>query len=97
MSLLEQVKNSMHISNSKSDGDIRGEIAAAKQLLRVSGVELADENDELIVSAIKAYVKGVYNYQGEGERWLRRFDELRDLLPLAAEYRSGGGQDGAED
>ena len=89
MSLLEAVKESLHIRNSKSDADIRGEIEAAKQKLRVSGVEVINEDDDLTASAVKAYVKGVYNYQGEGEKWFERFEDLRILLPLAREYRGG--------
>lgn len=93
MSLLEDVKKSIRISNNKSDDDLQAEINAAKQRMRVAGVELSDETDDLVVAAVKAYVKGVYNYQGDGEKWLERFNDLLNVMPLAREYR-GGDADG---
>lgn len=93
MSLLEDVKKSIRIRNNKSDSDIQAEINAAKQRMRVAGVELSDETDYLVVAAVKAYVKGVYNYQGDGEKWLERFSDMLNVMPLAREYR-GGDADG---
>lgn len=93
MSLLDDVKKSIRISNNKSDDDLQAEINAAKLRMRVAGVELSDETDDLVVAAVKAYVKGVYNYQGDGEKWLERFNDLLNVMPLAREYR-GGDADG---
>lgn len=87
MSLLDEVRSSLHITNNKSDDDIQAEISSAMQLLSIAGVHAIYDDDPLTVSAIKAYCKGVFNFQGEGEQWLARFERIRTLMPLAKEYR----------
>lgn len=84
--ILADVKLALGIRNDKKDDDIACEIEAAKQRLRTAGCKVVDDSDALTASAIKAYCKGVFNYQGNGEQWLNRFEDMLKHMPLAIEY-----------
>ena len=88
--ILSDVKLALGISHGKKDKEISGCIASAKREMQMAGVRVVDENDEYTATVIKTYCKGIYNYQGEGEKWFERFEDLRTLLPLASEYKGRG-------
>lgn len=86
MAILDNVKNSLGISHSKKDGEITGVIAAAQQELRAAGVGAIDTADSLTEVAILLYVRAWFNYQGEGERYQKAFERLRDTMALSGLY-----------
>lgn len=83
--LLEAVKLSLGIKHSKKDEDITAAITAAMRELNISGVYTIEE-DDLTMQAIKLYCRYWYNYQGEGERYRKHFEALRDTMAFCHEY-----------
>lgn len=91
MSLVDDMKLALGgIKHSKLDSDISDTIDAACRELVNAGVDIAEsvrETDPLVKQAIKLYVRAYFNYQGEGERWSKSYENLRDSLALCGDYR----------
>lgn len=88
MAILNDVKNSLHISNTANDGDITGVIDACKIDLKLSGIVTVDDTDALTKQAIKLYARGYFNYQGDGERWQKAYDGLKNSMALCGDYNT---------
>ena len=58
--MLEKIKLALRIKNNATDDDIQDTIDAALFDLRVSGVVKLDEDDPLIIQAVKLYCKANY-------------------------------------
>lgn len=86
MDLLQEVKKDMKFSHSKHDESISSDIDFVLEFIRSSGVK-PDESDPLVVRAVKNYMRYLYNYNGEGERWKAAFDELLKTMCLSYERR----------
>lgn len=91
MKLLDQIKKSMRIRHNALDETLQSDInAGALDLLRV-GVQpyqsgKAIKNNALIRKAIELYAKAEENYEGEGERYKKSYEKLRDSLSLCGDY-----------
>lgn len=90
MNLLERVKLSLGIKSEKRDEELKDAIQAAKGELGIAGVETVMEFDDLTISAIKLYCRYWLNWQGDGERYRKHFNDLRDAMATAKEYRGDG-------
>lgn len=85
MALLDDVKLAIRITHNKLDSEIRANIAAARaEMVRLSIDEAVanDENNPLIVEAIKTYVKmeaaeDMKLREGFEKSWLFQLDNLR--------------------
>lgn len=86
MAILDDVKKSLHITNTANDADISDAIEACKIDLTLGGALIVDEDDALTKQAIKLYVRGYFNYQGEGERWQKAYSALKDSMALCGDY-----------
>lgn len=103
--MLDEVKISMRISHNMLDTDIQHDIDACLSDLRRAGIEPYEKDsrgyrkdssgdriirsDALIHKAVKLYCKWQCNYQGEGERYQSNYEDLRDAMSLAGDYREG--------
>jgi hypothetical protein len=88
MAITTDVKKSLHITNTANDDDINGVIEACKIDLKVAGVTVITDTDALTVQAIKLYCRAYFNYQGEGERWQKAYNSLRDSMALCGDYNA---------
>lgn len=86
MAILDDVKKSLHITNTANDADISDAIEACKIDLTLGGALIVNEEDALTKQAIKLYVRGYFNYQGEGERWQKAYSALKDSMALCGDY-----------
>lgn len=86
MDLLEAVKKSLGISNSNRDDDVLLTIESAKQKLSMIGVNYVYEDDPHTAQAIIMYCRGWYNFQGDGERYMQRFEAMASAMSMASEY-----------
>lgn len=86
--LLDKVKIALRISGNAFDDDISDSIAAAKRDLQQSGIAKSnDDNDPLILRAIKTYCKSDYAAdEKEAERYRLSYDLLKNHLSLASDY-----------
>lgn len=86
--ILSDVKLALGISHGKKDKEISGCIASAKREMQMAGVRVVDENDEYTATVIKTYCKGIYNYQGEGERYLNLFEKQIAGMSMNSKYNT---------
>ena len=86
-STLEKIKQALRRSHSKLDEDLQADIDACKADLRLVGVIHADENDPLILNAIKLYCRSTNTDDtAKAAEWLRRYESLKACLMMAEGY-----------
>lgn len=84
---LTKIKQSLRISHSKLDEDIRADIDACLADLRRVGVVYADEEDPLIYNAIKLWCRSLYTDDTvKAAEYLRRYNSLAACLTQAEGY-----------
>lgn len=85
--LFEKIKKSLRISHDLLDDDIQDLIDAAKMKMAISGVFVIDDNDPLVIEAIKTYCKGHIGLMNdEAERYQMSFQSQVEHLALTGDY-----------
>ena len=87
MAILDSVKTDLGITNTAFDTDLTVAIKAAEQKLKMQGVEVISETDELTAIAISYYCRGWKNFQGDGLRYEAAFERLADAMALSGDYK----------
>ena len=89
--MLNKVKTYLRISHSALDGDLSDTIKACLQDLAIYGVRTSttdDEQDPLILNAVKLYCKAEYTDDpGKAAAYRQRYDALKACLGVAGEYK----------
>ena len=93
MALLDVAKTALRLSTTALDSEISDEIDACLLRLHLAGAEGADE-DPLVKDAVRSYVRWQHDFCGRGEEWKTCFEEIRDAMGLADDYRQMGGAGG---
>ena len=91
MSTLSDIKLSLRISSNALDSEIEGDVKTAEMRMRMIGVRVIEEEDELTKTALKLHAKGTFNFQGEGARYAEAFEKLATAMALCSEYNGEGG------
>ena len=76
----------MRIRHTALDNDIRNNINAALQDMKMRGISVPKKEDSLVKKACELYCKGQYDYLGEGERFGHGYESLRDSMSLSGDY-----------
>lgn len=85
--LLEKVKLSLRIRSDLLDLDILELIESAKANLSISGVKNLNEDDPLIIQAVKTYCKANFGLDNkDSEKYQRAYDNLKQHLSLCGDY-----------
>ena len=84
--VLEKVRSALRIKHNNLDNELRDEIAACQIDLNLAGVEKTDPEDYLINEAIKLYCRAKHNFEGEGERYQKNYEKLKNALSLSSKY-----------
>lgn len=85
--MLEKIKLALRIRNNAADDDIQESIDAALFDLKIAGVLYLDENDPLIIQAVKLYCKANYGLENKDyEKYQKAYSNLRDSLALCGDY-----------
>lgn len=85
--LLEKVKLSLRIRSDLLDLDILELIESAKADLSISGVKNLNEDDPLIIQAVKTYCKANFGLDNkDSEKYQKSYDMLKQHLSLCGEY-----------
>lgn len=92
MAILDKVKLSLGKTGTAKDSDIQSTIDAAKQDLRIKGVAWVQETDPLTERAIIQYCRAWYNFQGDGERYLKAYEQMANAMALDVDYEDGTGE-----
>lgn len=85
--MLEKVKLALRIKSNSLDLEIQDLIESAKADLNISGVKNLDEEDPLIIQAVKTYCKANFGLDNKGsEKYQKSYDMLKQHLSLCGEY-----------
>ena len=92
MAILEDVKARLRVSNNSYDAEITSLIKAAEIDLGIAGVELPDEIDDNVLTAIVAYCKVMFGNMdpSDADRWKRIYDEAKAQMVTATGYTDWG-------
>ena len=94
--LIKAIKDSMRMSTASAiiEDDISGCIEACFKDLQLAGVEKIDENDALIIRAVKLYARSEFNYNGKAEQFRNSYDMQKMSLALDIDYNTAPESEG---
>ena len=85
--MLESIKLALRIKSSAFDLEILDLINAAKLDLRLSGIIKFEEEDPLILQAVKIYCKANFGLDNkDSEKYQASYDLLKQHLSLCGDY-----------
>lgn len=84
--MLEAVKHDLRITHNNLDDTIKDDISASLAFIKNAGV-IPDKDDPLILRCVKNYCRWQYDYDGEGERYEKAFNDLLATLTLSQEHK----------
>ena len=85
--MLEKVKLALRIKSNSLDLEIQYLIESAKADLNISGVKNLDEEDPLIIQAVKTYCKANFGLDNkDSEKYQKSYDLLKQSLSLCGDY-----------
>lgn len=85
--MLEKIKQSLRIKNNAFNGEIMDLINACKKDLETAGVKNIDEEDSLIIQAVKTYCKANYGLDNkDSEKYQASYEMQKQKLSLCGDY-----------
>lgn len=84
----EDIRKKMRIGHAHMNDDIQSNIDAARLDMSRVGVD-PEVNNALTDKAVELYCKAQFDYLGRGEQFLKNYENLRDSMSMAEEYRCG--------
>ena len=87
MDTLTKIKQGLRITHERLDADIQADIDACRADLRLVGIIYADEDDPLILNAIKLWCRSLYTDDAvKAAEYLKRYEALKACLMMAGGY-----------
>lgn len=87
--MLEKIKQALRITHDALDDEILDLIESAKLDLSISGVQVINDTDALIIRAITLYSKANFGLSNEeSEKYLRGYTSLKIHLALCGDYHA---------
>lgn len=83
---VEDIRKSMRISHDAINNEINRNLQACLLDLERVGVDAAKDGP-LIDKACELYCKWQQDYQGKADQYKRNYEELRDAMSLAGDYK----------
>lgn len=85
--MLEKIKQSLRIKNNAFNDEIMDLINACKKDLETAGVKNIDEEDSLIIQAVKTYCKANYGLDNkDSEKYQASYEIQKQKLSLCGDY-----------
>lgn len=86
--MLQDIRKSLRITTEAFDDQIKGLIDSAKTDMKISGVEVINEEDPLIKRAIDFYCKANFYIENkDADRYQKRYEDLKEHLSLVGDYK----------
>lgn len=86
--LLYKVKTSLRISHNALDEDLSDTVSSCLADLQVCGVQVTNQNDPLILNAIKLYCRKEFTDDtAKAAEYQKRYDSLKSCLMMAEQYK----------
>ena len=86
--LINEAKSYLRISTTSVDEEIEQTINACLADLSNAGIKKIDTDDALIRQAIKLYLKSMFGYDKEAERYAKAYEYLKISLNLSSSYNA---------
>jgi len=87
MTLLEDIKQVLRISNTAYDIEIQDLIDTCKADLQLAGLLVVDDTDPLIKRAITVYVKANFGWDNpDSEKLQQSYEMLKNHLSMSTDY-----------
>lgn len=83
---VDEIRKSMRISHDALDGEIRQNIQSCLAELERVGIDKGKDSS-LIYKACELYCKWQFDYQGKSGQYKQNFEQLRDAMSLAGDYK----------
>lgn len=93
--VLASVKRSLRITTTAFDDEIRELILAGMNDLGIAGVVPPSQENPLILTALKTYVRVRFGSPDEYDKLKAAYDEQKAQLSMATGYTNWGGSDGS--
>lgn len=88
MITVSEIARAMRISHNRLNQDIENNIVACVLDLQRVGVCINERSDDkLIDKAVELFCKSDFDYQGKGENFQKKYEQLRDSLSLCERYK----------
>ena len=85
--LLDKIRETLRITHNKLDNEIQDMIDACKNDMIISGISKIDEEDPLVLQAIKVYCKREYESDmNKRDRYDLAYDNIIKHMGLTKEY-----------
>ena len=85
--LLDKIRETLRITHNKLDNEIQDMIDACKNDMIISGISKIDEEDPLVLQAIKVYCKREYESDmNKRDRYDLAYDNIIKHMGLTQEY-----------
>lgn len=85
--MLEKIKKALRISHNHLDDEITDLIDSCLLDLNISGVRIINENDPLIIQAVKVYCKAFMS-EDNLERYTESYRSIKTHLSLCGDYNA---------
>lgn len=92
MITVAELKDSMRIKSTSIDDQLYRDIASCLLDLKMRGINTYDaegnpRNDALIDKAIELYCKADLDYQGQGDKFMKSYENLTAAMQSCGDYR----------
>lgn len=84
---LEEMRLMLRISHNLIDAELETLKASFLEDLAMCGVTHIPDNDPLVKSCLRMYLRWQENYNGEAERYKEAYTGLKIAMSLAEEYK----------
>lgn len=85
--MLQKVKEALRITHTHLDDEIADLIESCKMDLSISGVDVINDTDPLILQAVKVYCKANFGLaNADSEKYQKSYDSLKTHLSLCGDY-----------
>ena len=82
----EQLRRMVRISNNKLDDDLEAFKDAFLTDLEIAGVDMIPVGDQLAISCLQLYLRWMFNYNGEAERYRANYMDLKESMRKSSRY-----------
>ncbi|MCI7304353.1 MAG: hypothetical protein MR704_21875 [Clostridia bacterium] len=86
MTEIEVMRKRLRIKTNILDVDIEQNIQSAIAEMRRVGIAVTDLSNPLIFTCAEFYCKWLMGFEGDGEKYEKAFEKVRDALSLSGEY-----------
>jgi len=84
--LFTKVKAAIRIGHNSLDDEIQDVIDAALLSLNAHGIATTDQDDALVINAVKLYARWQFDYCGKADQWEKAWNAALVVMALCGDY-----------